>query len=59
MISEVRTTVAFDAWLRGLKDKTSSAIIARRIRRVSTGNLGDTRSLGDGVSELRVHHGPG
>lgn len=55
----VETTETFDAWLRSLRDATTRAIIARRIRRVAMGNLGDTRSVGERVSELRVHHGPG
>lgn len=56
---EVRRSEAFETWLRGLADKTAAAIVARRIRRIAMGNLGDTKSVGDGVSELRVHHGPG
>ncbi len=59
MTFEVRRTAVFETWLRGLADKTTAAIIARRIRRVAMGNLGDARSVGDGVSELRIHHGPG
>lgn len=59
MTFEVRRTVEFEAWLRGLADKTAAAIVARRIRRVAMGNLGDTRSVGEGVSELRIHNGPG
>lgn len=49
----------FEAWLRSLANRVAAAIIARRIRRVAMGNLGDVRPIGDGVSELRVHHGPG
>ncbi|MCA3716716.1 MAG: type II toxin-antitoxin system RelE/ParE family toxin [Brevundimonas sp.] len=55
----VETTETFDAWIRSLRDATARAIVARRIRRVALGNLGDTRSVGEGVSELRIHHGPG
>ncbi|HZW15503.1 MAG TPA: type II toxin-antitoxin system RelE/ParE family toxin [Brevundimonas sp.] len=42
-----------------LRDRTARAIIARRIDRVASGNLGDVKAVGDGVSELRVDHGPG
>lgn len=56
---EVRRSAVFEAWLRGLTDKTAAAIVARRIRRIAMGNLGDAKSVGDGVSELRIHHGPG
>ncbi|MBI5938855.1 MAG: type II toxin-antitoxin system RelE/ParE family toxin [Caulobacterales bacterium] len=56
---DIRRTAVFEAWLKSLADRTAAAIIARRIRRVAVGNLGDAQSVGDGVSELRVHHGPG
>lgn len=56
---EVRRTAEFEAWVRSLVDRRAVAIITRRIRRVAMGNLGDAKSVGDGVSELRVHHGPG
>lgn len=56
---EVRRTSVFDAWLRSLADRRTVAIITRRIRRVAMGNLGDAKPVGDGVSELRIHHGPG
>jgi putative addiction module killer protein len=56
---EIRQSPEFEAWLRGLKDRTATAIIARRIRRIAMGNLGDVKSLGDGISEVRIHHGPG
>lgn len=59
MVWEVRQSAEFATWLRGLKDRNAVAILARRIRRVAMGNLGDARSVGDGVSELRIHHGPG
>lgn len=56
---EVRRTQVFENWLRGLRDSTATAIIARRIRRVALGNLGDVQPVGGGVSEVRIHHGPG
>ncbi len=31
----------------------------RRVDRIATGNLGDVKSVGDGVSELRIDYGPG
>lgn len=56
---EVQTTEAFSDWLVGLRDRTAAAIIAARILRVQKGLLGDVKTVGDGVSELRVDHGPG
>jgi putative addiction module killer protein len=46
-------------WLSGLRDRTARAQIEVRLRRVSSGNLGDAKSVGDGVSELRVDVGAG
>ena len=56
---DVRTTAVFDAWLRALRSGTDRAIIAKRIARLARGLLGDVEPVGDGVSELRIHHGPG
>tara|TARA_A100001391_G_C5080436_1_gene279937 strand:- start:2102 stop:2404 length:303 start_codon:yes stop_codon:yes gene_type:complete len=56
---EVRRTDEFIDWLRGLKDVSARARIARRIDRIAQGNLGDAKSIGDGVSELRFTFGPG
>lgn len=52
-------TEAFDAWLAGLKDKIGRARIAHRIRSAEHGNFGDCEPVGEGVSEMRVHVGPG
>ncbi|BAH73465.1 type II toxin-antitoxin system RelE/ParE family toxin [Solidesulfovibrio magneticus] len=46
-------------WLAGLRDIRARARIAARIDRLKAGNLGDTKPLRDGVSELRVDYGPG
>lgn len=45
--------------MKQLKDPVSRAIVVRRIERVAGGNLGDVRAVGEGVSELRIDHGPG
>ena len=55
----VRETDNFKEWLRGLKDRMARSIINARIRRLSLGNKGDTKSVGGGVSELRIDYGPG
>ena len=49
--------VPFDIWFNELKDKRASAKILVRIKRVELGNFGDTRSLGEGVYELRITEG--
>lgn len=52
-------TEEFDAWLAGLKNKIAKARIAHRIRSAEHGNFGDCEPVGEGVSEMRVHVGPG
>jgi len=49
----------FDEWLNNLKDARTRGIIRARLNRVRLGNLGDCSSVGDGVFELRIDHGPG
>lgn len=56
---EIRQTPTFEDWLRALKDPLSRAIIVRRIERLAMGLLGDVKAVGNGVSELRIDHGPG
>ncbi|MBP8671918.1 MAG: type II toxin-antitoxin system RelE/ParE family toxin [Sphingobium sp.] len=56
---EVRQTVRFADWFKRLADIRAKAQIVRRIERAEAGNLGDIKSLGDQVFEMRVHHGPG
>lgn len=49
----------FDAWLRRLRDAKGKARILARIKSAEAGNFGDCEPVGDGVSEMRVHFGPG
>jgi putative addiction module killer protein len=49
----------FNAWLLPLKDKLGRARIIQRIRSAEHGNFGDCEPVGEGVSEMRVHIGPG
>ena len=55
---EVRRTPEFVEWLTDLKDVQARARIARRLDRLGLGNFGDTKSVGQGVSELRFTFGP-
>lgn len=56
---EVRQTEAFSNWFRKLGDLNAQARIQIRIRRLSLGNFGDVKPIGEGVSELRIDYGPG
>ena len=56
---KVIQTTTFRRWLHGLKDDRAVTRIVARLRRAAQGVLGDVRSIGDGVSEMRVHYGPG
>jgi len=55
----VRETENFKKWIRELKDRIAQSVIIARIRRISAGNFGDSKPVGDGVSELRIDYGPG
>ena len=54
----VRTST-FAVWLDGLRDPRAKARILVRIDRMQDGNRGDVAPVGEGVSEARIHHGPG
>ena len=58
-MTNVRQTDEFRDWIRNLRDRTGRGIIIRRIKRFAQGNPGDTRNVGGGVFELRIHFGPG
>ena len=49
----------FRKWLHSLRDGKTRAVIRVRLNRVRGGNFGDCEPIGDGVYELRIHHGPG
>ena len=56
---EIRQTETFAAWFRNLRDRRARARIQVRIDRLSLGNPGDAKPVGEGVSELRIDYGPG
>ena len=58
-VIEIRQTGVYTRWFRRLRDKQAEALIERRILRLARGYFGDVRSVGRGVSELRIHYGPG
>jgi putative addiction module killer protein len=55
----VRQTAGYSQWFADLRDRQAKARIDIRVRRLSLGNPGDVKPIGDGVSELRVDYGPG
>ena len=58
-VLEVRKTEAYAQWLDGLRDVRARARVLVRVERLAAGNPGDVRSVGEGVSELRIDYGPG
>jgi putative addiction module killer protein len=56
---EIRKTEAYARWIDGLRDIRARARILARVERLATGNPGDAKPVGEGVSELRIHYGPG
>lgn len=55
----IEKTEIFNKWLKKLKDYNAKARINIRIRRIEEGNLGDVKSVGNGISEIRIDYGPG
>jgi len=58
-VVEIRKTDIFTRWLDGLRDLRARARIQARIERLAMGHPGDVKPVGEGVSELRISHGPG
>ena len=58
-VYQLQSTDIFDQWLRRLQDRKGRARILARLESAQLGNLGDVRSVGEGVREMRVHIGPG
>ena len=56
---EIIKSDTFDRWLRKLRDPQAKARIEMRIRRLSLGNEGDVKPIGEGLSEMRIDYGPG
>jgi putative addiction module killer protein len=56
---DIKQTETYRKWERKLRDQRAKALIAARVFRVVNGLPGDVKPVGQGVSELRIHHGPG
>lgn len=55
----IYTTEQFDLWYVSLRDARAKAVVKVRMRRAEDGNFGDCAPVGEGVSEMRIHYGPG
>ena len=59
MLYIIQQTESFETWHDSVKDLRAKIAIARHIERAENGNLGDVKSVGDGVSEMRIDVGAG
>ena len=59
LVIEIFISDIFASWFDRLKDRQARARIQARIDRAALGNFGDAAPVGDGISEMRVHYGPG
>ncbi len=56
---EIIQSAEFSKWMQKLRDKKAVTVIADRLLRIEGGNFGDVALVGEGVSEARIHYGPG
>ena len=59
MVIELKQTETFRKWRTRLKDERVRGLIASRLDRLAYGHAGDVEPVGQGISELRIHYGPG
>ena len=59
LMIEIRKTDLFANWLDNLRDIQAKARVLVRIERLASGNVGDVKPVGEGVSEMRINYGPG
>lgn len=55
----IKRTDELNDWIKGIRDGMTQRRIVKRLRKVTLGNLGDVKPVGDGVFEMREHFGPG
>ncbi|EAB9445664.1 type II toxin-antitoxin system RelE/ParE family toxin [Salmonella enterica subsp. diarizonae] len=58
-MKEIIRSETFSDWLSSLKDSRARSRVLARIDRMREGNFGDAEPIGDGLSEARIHYGPG
>ena len=56
---EIRKTELFAKWIDNLRDTQAKARVLVRIERLASGNAGDVKPVGEGISEMRIDYGPG
>lgn len=56
---ELKQTETFRKWWTKLKDQRARGVILARLDRLAYGHAGDVEPVGEGISELRIHYGPG
>ena len=59
VVAVIYTTENFDLWFAAVRDRMAQKRLQARIRQAELGNFGDCESVGEGVSEMRIHYGPG
>jgi putative addiction module killer protein len=58
-MNKVRKSSVFIKWLHNLKDRVGKARIVTMVKKLEKGNPGDVGPVGEGISEMRIHYGPG
>jgi putative addiction module killer protein len=58
-VPAIFTTPVFEKWFERLRDRNAAARVQARIDRAESGNLGDCKPVGEGISEMRIYYGPG
>lgn len=56
---EIRQHPEFRKFFAGVKDEVTKRMFLERIKRLATGNPGDVGPVGEGVTKVRIHYGPG
>jgi putative addiction module killer protein len=59
LMAEIRKTELFAKWIDNLRDFQAKARVLVRIERLASGNAGDVKPVGGGISEMRIDYGPG
>ena len=59
LMVEIRKTELFAKWIDNLRDVQAKARVLVRIERLASGNAGDDKPVGEGISEMRIDYGPG